>query len=320
MTTIKTVAVLGATGNLGPALVQALHDANFTVTAITRANSSNPTPSTFPSDVTVKSVDYTSPEALRAAFTGQDAVVSAVATPALGIQIAAIDAAVAAGVKRFIPSEYGVDTRQAVGTTVGNILAKKIEVVEYLQEVVKKGTAPGFSWTGLSTGLFLDWGFDFNGLGVIDLKEKKATIIDSGNEKFYTSTLSHIGRSVAGILLHPDETANKYLATASHNFSQNELLAVVEELTGTKFAVIHEKSEDLTRVGLEKLAAGEPIAFIYFLRTWNGTDGIGHGLTEEESDNALVGVPYEDTKAEVQRWLERAGAGVSTVNKRESYE
>lgn len=163
-------------------------------------------------------------------------------------------------------------------------------------------------------------GFDFHGLGVIDLKEKTATIIDSGNEKFYSSTLSHIGRAVAGILLHPDETANKYLSTASHNFSQNELLAVVEELTGTKFAVTHENSAELERIGHEKLAAGEPAAFIIFLRTWNSTDGIGHGLMEEESDNALVGVQFEDLKAEVESWLKRAGAGVSTVNQRGSYE
>jgi hypothetical protein len=82
--------------------------------------------------------------------------VSVVGTLAVPQQKTAIDAAVAAGVKRFIPSEFGINTRKVRGTPIGTILTGKIDVVDYLEEVAAKGDG-GFSWTGLSTGLFFDW-------------------------------------------------------------------------------------------------------------------------------------------------------------------
>jgi hypothetical protein len=113
---------------------------------------------------------------------------------------------------------------------------------------------------------------------------------------------------VAGILKHPDETANKYLATASFNLSQNELVALVEELTGSKFPVTKVSSADLRKAGEEKLAAGDYSAFVEFLRVHNSADGAGNGLPEEESANGLIGVPYEDVRPVVESWLRREGA------------
>ncbi|KAL2260103.1 hypothetical protein VTK26DRAFT_6007 [Humicola hyalothermophila] len=305
MVSIKTVAVLGGSGHLGHHVVRELVAAGFTVTGVTREASTNSTPK-FPDGLEVKSVDYSSFDALKAAFTGQDAVVSVVGTTAIGVQKTAIDAALAAGVKRFIPSEFGVNTRRVRGTPMGKILAGKIAIVDYLEELAKAN--PEFSWTGLSTGLFFDSGLDRFGLSVINLKDKTATVIDSGNEKWPASNLAHVGRAVAGILKHPDETANKYLATASFNLSQNELIAIVEELTGQKFPVAtHETSSDLQKEGERKLEAGDYRAFVDFLRVHNSADGAGNALKESESANELIGVPYEDLKASVEAWLKRAG-------------
>jgi hypothetical protein len=105
--------------------------------------------------VTVKEVDYESVDSLKAAFAGQDAVVSAIATVAIKGQQPIIDAAIAAGVKRFIPSEFGVNTRLTGGTTIGKILAGKVATVDYLDAKAKENK--DFSWTGLATGLFFDW-------------------------------------------------------------------------------------------------------------------------------------------------------------------
>jgi hypothetical protein len=133
-------------------------------------------------------------------------------------------------------------------------------------------------------------------------------VIDSGNEKFQASTLSHIGRAVAGILRHPDETANRYLATASFNLSANELVALVEELTGSKLAVSRVAAADLVKAGEEKLAAGDFRAFVDFLGAHNSADGAGNALSEEESANGILGLPYEDLRAEVESFLRRQGA------------
>lgn len=145
-------------------------------------------------------------------------------------------------------------------------------------------------------------------MGIINLKDKTATVVDSGNEKFYASTFPQIGRVVAGILKNPDQTANKYLSTASFNLSQNELIALVEELTGSKLSVTKLSSADFRQAGEEKLAAGNYAAFVDLLKVHNHADGAGNGLSEEQSDNRLVGVPYEDVKVVVEEWLKRQGA------------
>lgn len=66
-----------------------------------------------------------------------------------------IDAAVAAGVKRFIPSEYGLNTRVLKGEVLGDWLHAKTAAVDYL--ITKAEANPGFTWTGLATCLFFDW-------------------------------------------------------------------------------------------------------------------------------------------------------------------
>jgi putative NADH-flavin reductase len=138
-------------GNVGKPIVDELLAAGFSVTALTRPSST----ATFPDGVTVKKVDYESSDSLKEAFAGQDAVVSAIATPAVGGQQIIVDAALAAGVKRFIPSEFGINTRIVGGTPIGKILTGKVGTVDYLASKAKEN--PDFSWTGLSTGLFFDW-------------------------------------------------------------------------------------------------------------------------------------------------------------------
>lgn len=136
---------------MGKPILEELVAAGFNVTALTRESSS----ASFPAGVTVKKVDYSSSESLKGAFAGQDAVVSAIATPAVGGQQIIVDAALAAGVKRYIPSEFGINTRLTPGTTIGKILAGKVAVVDYLDSKAKENS--NFSWTGVSTGMFFDW-------------------------------------------------------------------------------------------------------------------------------------------------------------------
>jgi uncharacterized protein YbjT (DUF2867 family) len=141
---------LQATGNLGPSVVKALLDAGFTVTALTRADST----ATVPAGAKVHKTDYSSHFSILEAFKGQDAVVSTIATAALGQQQAIVDAAVKAGVKRFIPSEFGMDTTTIAGGAK-KILGAKIALQEALAKAAEENE--GFSWTGISTGMFFDW-------------------------------------------------------------------------------------------------------------------------------------------------------------------
>lgn len=139
---------------MGARVVSALQAANFEVTAVTREESK----ATFPDTVAVRRADLSSVESLTAAFAGQDAVVSAVSTVFAvipGAQNPMINAAVAAGVKRFIPSEYGLNTRKLQGEVLGDWLQAKTSAVDYLIE--KAQSSPSFTWTGIGTSLFFDW-------------------------------------------------------------------------------------------------------------------------------------------------------------------
>lgn len=139
-------------GNLGKFIVESLLRDSFTVTVISRSDSTT----LFPPEVHVEKVDFKSVESLAAALAGHDALVCAIGTMATGEQIKIIDAAVAAEVKRFIPSEYGLNTRTVgASTKLGKMLGTKIKTVDYLISQTEK--FGWFSWTGLGNNLFFDW-------------------------------------------------------------------------------------------------------------------------------------------------------------------
>ncbi|KAK3689554.1 hypothetical protein B0T22DRAFT_408622 [Podospora appendiculata] len=307
MVSIKTVAVIGGSGNLGHFIVQELVSAGFDVTGLTRASSTNSTPK-YPDGLNIVNVDYSSFDSLKSAFAGQDAVVSVIGSLGIASQTVAVDAAVAAGVKRFIPSEFGINTRKvARDSPIAKIIGGKIAVVDYLQE--KASANPSFTWTGISTGIFFDWALRAGALlSGINLKDKTATVVDSGNEKWQASLRSDIGKAVVGVLKHPDETANKYIGTATFNVSINDLISLVEELTGSKLAVTKESSDDIQKAGEEKLAQGDFSAFINFLRVHNSKDGAGNALSNEDSANGIIGLQSGDLREVVTAWLKESGA------------
>lgn len=245
-------------------------DAGFEVTVITRLESQ----ATFTDKVTVKRIDITSKEAVESVLQSHDALVSTISPAAVGDQKTIIDAAVAAKVRRFLPSEFGVDTRRTEEKSLGWILANKLSVTDYLAEVAKKN--PWFSWTGLAVGLFFDWvrshyrqyvqrifilqikqGIKTQFLLGINAKDKTGTIVDSGNKPYAATHVSFIGEAVAAILKKPEETANKYLSIFSFAITQNEVLKIFEEETGSKFQIAQLKGSDLIKAATDSVAKGD---------------------------------------------------------------
>ncbi|KAJ4007569.1 hypothetical protein NW752_010234 [Fusarium irregulare] len=290
---IEKVAVIGGSGLLGSKVVDSLVNAGFQVTAISR----NESTATFPENVTVKRVDITSVDSIKDAVTGQDAVVSTVTTMAAGGQKTVIDAVIAARVPRFIPSEFGIPSRQNRDTKIGKLVGAKIENTDYLIELAQK--YDWFSWTGLSPGLFLDAGVK-NPLSFIDIKNRKFRLADSGNEPYSTSSLPYIGKAVAAILQKPEETANKYLNIAGVTTTQNEVLKIVEKLTGDKFEVTHVSSAESEKIGDEKLAKGDYSAFGNYLEQFLFADGSGNGLKGDENAIGLLGLEEENLEEVVK--------------------
>ena len=270
---IRTVAVAGASGNLGPAILNQLLAAGFTVTALTRADSR----STFPSAVKVVPVDYDSLESLTAALKGQDALVSTLAILALGAQIRLVDAAIAAGVKRFIPSEFGSNNPLARRMPV---FADKVKVHDYLVQKVQERGNEGFAYTCVYNSVFFDWGLK---IGFLLGKER----YDGGERKFSTTRLETIGKAVAGVLKHAEETKNRDVFVHEAVVTQDQLAA----LSGKKW-----EAEDLSTDVLETEAYAElgkeqpnfASAMFGFIKRAIWGEGYGGEFTKV--DNELLGI------------------------------
>jgi saccharopine dehydrogenase-like NADP-dependent oxidoreductase len=147
MASIKNVMIIGAGGRLGPSILAAFdNDPNFTVCILSRNSSTQK----FPAHITVHRMSDDYPEAeLLKAFKGQDAIVSTIATTSADRQHAAIKA----GVKRFVPSEFGSDTRNDKAMAIlPQYFRGKADTVEYLKS--KEGT--GLTWTAFVTGCFFE--------------------------------------------------------------------------------------------------------------------------------------------------------------------
>ncbi|GAP93231.2 putative 2`-hydroxyisoflavone reductase [Rosellinia necatrix] len=240
----KAVTLLGATGNLGPHILSSLLRTGFEVTVLSRSQSS--AASKLPSGVRVRQSDY-SFASLVEAFKGQDVVVSTISTLNVQQQLNIIDAAVAAKVKRFVPSEFGSDTSVDDEDDMATFIKEKKEVVRHL----RTKEASGLSWTALCPGPWIDWMLEEgNGLLGLDIKSKTATIVDSGDQEFTGSTLGLVAKATATILMRPEETKNRYLQVQAFTLTQKSIIEAVERVTNTKFS-----TKKISRAELLSLAA-----------------------------------------------------------------
>ncbi|KAJ3529840.1 hypothetical protein NM208_g4075 [Fusarium decemcellulare] len=258
---IKTVMILGGRGNLGPYIISALSKAGFRVSILSRT-SANWNDTTF-RGVPVLRSDYTF-ESLVTAFTGQDAVVSTLSTANAASQKTIIDAVAAAGVKRFLPSEFGSDTSLDGLEKMAPFLKGKQDVMEY----VKKKEAEGLTWTALFTGPWIDWMLlEGHGLLCLDVKSKTGTLVDSGDPQFTTTTVEKVGEAVAAVLLHPKETENQYVQVGSFNLNQKQIVEALERLSGTNFNLDTLSNAELYARGMKHIDEGDWYTGYYELAT-----------------------------------------------------
>ncbi|KAH8594640.1 putative isoflavone reductase like protein IRL, partial [Bisporella sp. PMI_857] len=179
-TLIRNVVVIGAGGSLGPAVLKAF-DSHFVVTIISRQSST----STFAAKYKVRIVEDDYPTAqLLEAFKNQDAVISLISPGTSQTQYHIIDAAVEAGVKRFIPADFGYDIANANAIALLPALQIRVDIINYLKAQEEKD----MTWTNITTGPFFDWGLT-NGFTGFDIPNRKAMIYDNGDQPFSTSTV-----------------------------------------------------------------------------------------------------------------------------------
>ncbi|PWY81694.1 NmrA-like family protein [Aspergillus sclerotioniger CBS 115572] len=299
---VQNVIVLGASGALGSVVLNALADSGFTVSALVRSSSK----ATFPPGIPVHRVDYDDLQALTAAFQGQDAVVSTITTAHVDAQRVAVDAAVAAKVQRFIPSEYGGDSSNPDRVDVGVFQSNKRRIVEYLESKEKDG----LTWTAICTGSWLHWNLELDSAELgWDLPGRQVTIYDGGEPKVDLCTLEQVSRSIISTLRHLEETENEYVYVKSFSANQNELLPLVERLSGQKFKVHHCSSEERASTGMKELKEGKQESMYKVIAaTAYGPWGIGQFGNKPDKWMKVLELPTdEDLEAAVRASLKRKG-------------
>lgn len=247
--TYKNVLLVGASGDLGQHIFAGLRvDPTFNVTVLSRIDSI----STFPSDVKVLKVDYSNFNALVEALVGQDVVISAVGGEGLTshFDLTLVVAALQAGVKWFIPSEFVSDITHPFYSSLP-FVASKVATMELLKKNQSR-----IAHTFITTGIFLDWGLD-NGFLGFDISNRTVILYDDGKNLFSGTTLPSIVKAVVAILHHPELTQNKRIYVADATLTQQQALALFEKYTGSNWTVRHVSTEDSLKKGADAFAKGD---------------------------------------------------------------
>lgn len=224
---IVKVALLGADGTLGPAVVKELVAASFQLTVLKRAGSKQP--DNYPSGVKVARIpDDLAIEAVAETLKGQDVLVVTIKGSQTEVQDKLAQAAIRAGVQRMIPADFGsVDSASSWTQELVPLYKHKTALRERLIKLAEANK--DFSWTSLVCGHFFDWDPTF--LHIFP-SERKIDVLDDGEHKWSASTLSQIGKATARILQQPAETRNQIVYVQSFLLSQNELFRALESASG----------------------------------------------------------------------------------------
>ena len=218
----QNIILFGAGGTtIGSHILKALlRDNTFNVAILARQSSKT----TYPPSVKISKVPDPFPHnELIEALRGQDVVISATGFHAQEEQYRVIDAAIEAGVKRFIPSEWGMDNDDPMNRDLCPVFKNKGEVADYLRSRESRT----FSWTAVATGIWLDWALDTKFLG-IDPVGHTTQLWEDGTHEMSHTTLEYAAQAVIEMLKRPEIGVNQHVFLSPFQASQRQIVGELE--------------------------------------------------------------------------------------------
>jgi len=268
---VRNIMLLGATGNVGTAILAALQSHNtlypthpFTITVLTRASSYAKTLTQISPSANVQIVpidSYTDSTTLTTLLRTHsiEVLISTIATFSTKDQAHLINACVSSGtVRRFFPSEYGVDTsdRAVLEKHLPPALLKH-ETIDLLRKA-STSTSGHFTWTALITGGFFDWALALPGALTFNVPALTVDVLDGGNTIYEATNIATIGTAVVACLSSPSrfaDTANQYVYINSFTTTQNEVIKLIEEYTGRSMKRNNVSAKELGKKSLAIIEA-----------------------------------------------------------------
>lgn len=226
----KIIVVAGATGNLGGQIVTNLVEQGAEVRALVRPTSNTETVKNLQKQgVTVMTIDVWNVENIAKACVGASCVVSAMSglrEVILDAQKVLLDAAVAAGVPRFIPSDYALDFTKFEDGSNRNLDLRR-EFHTHLDKAPIKATT-------IFNGAFMDM---LTGqMPMILFSKKRVFHWGNGDQRMDFTTIKDIAKYTAFAAL--DDTTPRFLRIAGEQLSAVEIKDVVSEVSGEKYSML----------------------------------------------------------------------------------
>ncbi len=274
----KIILVAGATGNLGLRIVKALVNKDAEVRVLVRSTS-NPETLKQLGDLGAKiyTIKNWNLEELTPCCVGVSCVVSALAglrEVVIDAQKILLDAAIAAGVPRFIPSDYSLDfTKFSYGENRNLDLRREFH--EYLD---KKSIAA----TSIFNGAFMD--MLTNEMPLIFFERKLILHWGKANYKWGFTTIDNTAQYTAHVAL--DESTPRYLRVAGDLISPQEVRTVASEVMGAKFRMLRAGGQGLLGV-IIKLARTFSPREKELYPAWQGMQYM-HNMIDERSKIAAL--------------------------------
>ncbi|KAF3198312.1 hypothetical protein TWF106_006205 [Orbilia oligospora] len=282
------VTIAGGSGQVSQEIIDALIESDkHHITILSRKNTP-PRPTISP-QISWKTVDYSNKDSLTKALGGAHTLLSFIqilSDPDQASQKNLIDAAIAAGVKRFAPSEYG-----SKGTVNMPWWYGKEKVREYLEEVNSKEQV--LEYTLFQPGLFLDYlAFPHKTSKhvdplqtIFDFQNRRAIVVNGHEDSIMTFTTV---KDLATIVTKAVEYEGKWPSVGGimgNKVTFSELLEIGHRVRGRPFSVDY--------VSVEDLEAGD-------LNTSWGLEAVHHSVANDQASAMLkavsIGILLSSTK------------------------
>ncbi|MCF7532202.1 aromatic alcohol reductase [Pseudomonas petrae] len=207
-----------------------------------------------------------------------DTVISCVGFGAgRGTQRKLTQAALASGVKRYIPWQFGVDYDVVGRGSPQDLFDEQLDVRDLLR------TQSRTEWLIISTGMFTSFLFD-PAFGVVDLPGGRVNALGSLDTAVTVTTPEDIGTLTAAIVLHSPRFINQVVYTAGETLTYADLADLLERVTGRTFerrassvpqllAALEEMPDDNLRKYRAVFAMGHGVAWDV-TQTFNDQQGI----------------------------------------------
>ncbi|KAK7409607.1 hypothetical protein QQX98_008202 [Neonectria punicea] len=291
MASLQNVALLGK-GMLGSAILDQLVNNGFTVTILSRDPSKV---KDIPSGVQVAQVDYSSKDSLVKALKGQDVAIATLAPAGLPTQKLIIDASIEAGVKRYIPSDFGSFTTDPTARELP-LVQGMAAIHDYLREKADSGT---LEYTIFATGAFLD--YVIGSPLLVDLKNHSIELYDQGVNAFSSTSVSTIGKAIANALKARDATKNRNVYIHEFVFTQAKALEISKKLSppGTRWTETHADANAVLNQLIEKAKANPTDSSIAYPMIKAALLAGRYKAAYDQVDNELLGIRLL-TEAEIE--------------------